>query len=778
VILTPLLDELASLDSPVVLVLDDFHLIDASSIFRSLIFLLDHLPPHMHLVIATRADPRLPIANLRAKGELVELREVDLRFTEGEISLFLERALGLDLSQEQIEKLASRTEGWIAGLQLAAISMIGRKDLRAFIEEFSGSHEYIVDYLTDEVLKSQSDEVQIFLLETSILDSMCAPLCEAVTGQTNAMATLDKLRDAHLFIVPLDDERRWFRYHRLFADHLQKRLQKLYPEKVNNLHRAAGKWFEQAGMLSEAIDHAIQAEDFDRTADLIDQITEEIMMRSEFALYLRWTDALPAPVLNQHPMLGIAKAISLLMTGNPVNEVEHTLDGLVLETEVHLGGKYVAQAIIAVLLGQLSKANQLARQAINLLSGEENKNLRHVTNWIISYTTALESKPSEGLRTLEKVVKEGRASGNEALVAVASIEIAKLFTYQGKLRKAKEVLQEVLDFARDERGNPLPIAGDSLIELGDLFREENHFEEAEKSLIEGIDLSKWGRTATSHRGYLSLAKLRFAQGDVADAYRYFKEAKAQAFFEFNQLYVAVTEAKYRVSRGDLNAAEEWQEERDRIVDPQSLKEKDNAINKHIRKYEDLLRIRILLSQNQYQEALKDLETLLQEMEQLERLDIIIEIHILKALILQEQEQSAEALAALESALTLAKPRGYVRIFLDEGEPMARLLNEASIRRIHAEYTGQLLAASSKGKLERQSISQSSPLPPEIVNPLSERELQVLRLLASPLTSTEIAGELYISVNTARFHIKNIYANLGAHSRTEALDRAKELGLLP
>jgi LuxR family maltose regulon positive regulatory protein len=778
VMLTPLLNELSSLDSPVVLVLDDFHVIDVDLIYRVLSFMLEHLPAQLHLLIATRSDPRLPVAQLRAKGELVELRESDLRFNDQEISQFLENVINLNLPGEQITKLASRTEGWIAGLQLAAISMKGHENLDKFIQEFSGSHEYIVDYLTDEVLKNQPDELHKFLLETSILDRMCGPLCEAVTGQSNGQGTLEALRDAHLFVIPLDDERHWYRYHRLFADHLHKRLRNLHPEKVKSLHRAAGDWFEGAGLLGEAIEHFNRAEDFQQSAHLLEQLAEEEMLRSEFMLFLRLSTALPQAEIDLHPQLGIARAMSLLMTGTPVDEVELMLDGLVCDKDKCLGGKYVVQATIAVIRGEFSTAYELAQRAIDLLTEEEYANLRDLAFWLISYTSSLGSKPSEGLLTLNKVITQSRVSGNEILMATASLEIAKLYTYQGELGKAKEVLEEILDFARDEEGHLLPIAGEVLITLGEIFRQENRLAEAEQTLKDGIDLAKMGRTATAYRGCISLARIKLAQGDVDSTSRYFQTANDLASFEFDRLFVAVAEVRFRISQGDNDAAEKWLEDRGQNIDLRKLRDSEDGIQMYIRKYEMLLKVRILLSRGQLREALTNLEVLQEQMEQQERLDIILEIQILKALVLQKQGELAESLITLETALSLAKPGGFIRIFVDEGEVMARLLRQVFMQEIHTDYVSQLLAAFSKNQPEPESLSQTMFHNDELVDPLSERELQVLRLLTSHLSSTEIAGELYISVNTVRFHIKNIYSKFGVHSRAEALDRAKDLGLLP
>ncbi len=772
-LLAPLLNELMSLESALVVVLDDFHLIDLDPIHRTLTFLLDYCPQPVHLLIATRVDPPMPVARLRAKGELLELREADLRFTPEELKEFLTQLMGLKLSTDQINKLASRTEGWVTGLQLAAISMRGREDVAGFIEAFSGSHEYIVDYLTDEVLIALSEDLQSFLLQTSILDRLTGPLCEAVTGQDGGQATLEQLREAHLFVMPLDDQRTWYRYHRLFADHLQKRLREGQPHLVAGLHRTASRWFEQNGLFAEAIEHALGAQDFERAAALIDQIAEQTIIRSEFVLFLRWAEALPEPVVKARPMLGIAQAMSLLMTGRPVSEVESVVNSLVCETDAHQGGKSVVQATIAVVTGHLSEAYDLAQEAVNRLPIEEHS-LREVAHWIIVYSGALESKPSEGIRDLEKVIQHSEVSGNVMLATAASHEIARLHTFQGQLRRAKKTFEQALDLARDDLGKPLPIAGEGLVGLGDLLREQNYLEQAEQTLLKGIALSSRGRSATLYRGFLSLAKLRLAKGEQYGAIDNIREAKKQAAFKFDQLIVAAAEASARLGLGDIEPAEQWLSERgwgDRTSTPL---ESDNAIDRHMRKYEHLLQVRLLLARDQTEQALASLKALQRQMELQERIDIIIEIEILKALGYQTQDNLTEALAALETALSLASPGGYVRIFVDQGEPMRQLLLEAAARGTKPAYCGQLLAAYAAHKSDE--TGPAHPAQTDMAEPLSARELQVLRLLTSALTSTEIGHELFISANTVRFHIKNIYSKLDVHRRSEAVARAKALGL--
>ncbi len=779
-VLTPLINDLMSLETHVLLVLDDYHLIEADGIHQALTFLLDHLPVQMHIVIATRADPRLPLGRLRAKGELVELREADLRFTSEETDLFLNQVMGLALSEDQITKLTSRTEGWIAGLQLAAISMQGREDISTFVDAFSGSHEYVVDYLTDEVLKGQPQDLQTFLLETSILDRMSGQLCEAVTGQQEGQATLERLRDAHLFVLSLDDERNWYRYHRLFADLLHKRLRQMQPEKVSGLYDRASTWFAEEGLMAEAIEYALRGEDFERSAKLIEQVAEETLFRSEVAMFLGWMERLPEPIVRAHPALGISHAFMLLTTGSPIEEVKSRLEGLNYERETFGALVAAVRAAIGLYQGQLAEAHEIAHHAIDMFPDEEGP-ARGIANWVIGLVEMASSSPAAGIRALEGVVEESRSGGNVMLATTTLCEIARLYTQQGRLHKAEEIYEQALDLAKNEVGKSLPIAGEALMGLGEVYREWNRLEEAEQYLREGVDLTKQWLGSTAYKGHISMARIRLAQGELDAAYDLIDEAKKLAIssetFPVDDLIVAFTEATVRVSQGDLGTAERWLMQRGWGADLAVPKVSGDVVHEHMYKYENLLQVRLLIARNQFDQALTALEPLHQRMKQGGRVDLCIMIKILKALALQAQGELTEAIAALEDALSLAKPGGYIRIFLDEGEAMARLLEEASSRGILTEYVGQLLAAISVSWTEGEHTFPTPLLSTEMVEPLSERELQVLRLLASPLTSTGIAEELYISVNTARFHIKNIYGKLGVHSRVEAVDRAKDLGLL-
>jgi LuxR family maltose regulon positive regulatory protein len=777
-ILTLLINDIAALNTPVILVLDDYHLIDTENIHQTLTFLLEHFPAQMHLVVATRADPHLPIARLRARRQLSELREADLRFTQAESAAFLSDVMDLALPEEQVVKLASRTEGWIAGLQLAAISMQDKGDTAAFIRAFSGSHEYIADYLTDEVLKGQPQELQTFLLETSILERMNGSLCDAVSSQSQGHLTLESLREDKLFVVPLDDERQWYRYHKLFADLLYQRLRQTHPEYVRTLHGRASVWLEQNGLMLEAIEHALRAEDFERAANLIEQIAEETLLRSGVVTFLDWMDKLPGPVVRAHPSLVIYHALMLLLTGSTVDEVESRLNDVKSDTDELEGRILVVRASVAAYQGQLSKANDLASQALSLLP-EVDTPARDQANWVFGVAAMASGGPAQALRALKKIVNESGLGDNIMLHSCALSDIARLYAQQGLLRRAKETYLQSLALALDEQGSPLPIASEALMGLGELARQRNHLVDAESFLVQGVELSKQWHGLMSYRGYISLAGVRMAKGQVDKAHQALREARQAAMdsksLEIDDLIVALAEAKLGALQGDLQVAQSWLVERGWGSDRPPIEQGDDVFSVRMRKYEYLLLVRVLIAQGRAERALAVLESLQLTMEQLGRVDLCIEIEILKALGLRTLGDLDGALVALESALSLAKPGGYMRIFLDEGKPMTRLLRAAASRGVETEYIGRLLAAAPIS--QRADAAQPDRYATELADPLTPRELQVLRLLATRLTSTEIADELYISTNTARYHIKNIYGKLNVHRRADAVGRAKALGLL-
>ena len=772
-LLTTLINEITEISDPFALVLDDYHLlIDAQPIHDALVFLLDHLPPHMHLVIATRADPPLPIARLRGRGQLTELRLTELRFTTDEAAAFLNQVMGLGLSAEDIIALETRTEGWIAGLQMAAASMQGRKDIASFIQALTGSDRYILDYLIEEVFQRQPDRVQTFLLQTAILDRLTATLCNAITNRDDGQSTLEMLERANLFIVPLDNQRRWYRYHRLFADLLRSRLRRAHADLVPTLHRRASEWYEQSGLTAEAIEHSLAAEDFERAADLIEQVAEATLMHSEITTFLGWVDALPDELVRVRPSLCVFHAWSLLLSGRSLDAVESRLQDAARLGDV--GKVAPLRALVAVYQGQMTRAAELSRRALERLS-EDDLFLRSIAAWILGLSQLTDGDLTVGSQALEEVVKMSQQVGNVMITVTAISHLAKLRMRQGRLHEAKATYERALELATDRQGRPLPIAGEALMGLGNLLCEWNELKTATRYLIEGIELTKrWGE-APAMDGYIALARVRQAQGDVDGARDAIQKAQQLAIktdaTELDDLVVALEQARLWVAQGNIKAAMRWVEERGVRDDATEL---EDFISSHLRKYEHLVLSRVLIKQSHPGEALALLEPLLTRMEQQGRIDLMIEIQALKALALQAQDDLAQAMTTLERALSLAEPGGFVRVFVDEGEPMAQLLYQAAARGIAPQYAGKLLAAFPAAE------PPAKPRQPhmEMIEPLSEREIEVLQLIAEGLSNREIAQKLFLSVNTVKVHTYNIYSKLSVHSRTQAVAQARVLGVLP
>lgn len=802
--LTVLINQINAVSEHFVLVLDDYHLITAQPVHDALTFLLDHLPDQMHLVIATRADPPLPVARLRGRGQLTELRLVDLRFTHEEAAAFLNQAMGLALSAQDVAALASCTEGWIAGLQMAALSLQGRDDVSRFIAGFAGSNRYILDYFLAEVLRRESEHVQGFLLRTSILERLCAPLCDAILqgGEpadqrigpamdalpADSRTVLEYLERANLFIVPIDDRREWYRYHRLFSDLLRQRLHQMHPDRVPGLHRRASGWLEQNGLMAEAIDHALAAEDLERAADLITGNGEATLMRGEVSTFLRWVDALPDGLLRARPALSVLYAWMLLWQGQSLKLIESLLRD-VEEGDERVAGRVTAlRGLMAGLQGQVERTVELCTLALEQLP-EEDQFVRTFTLWLLRTTELVSGEGMADIQALDDVLRMSQMADNVMLSVMIACNRAELLMRQGRPHEAAAAYQKAVELATDAQGRRMPIAGQALIGLGELSREWGDLNTAERYLIEGIDLTEQWTEVGPLDAYIALARVRWVQGDMESAWDALRKAQELAvkfdLTDLDDLSVAMFQAWMWISQGNLEPARRWAEERElfRYIDTPLQEEISDSYDLRIRKYELLVLARLLIAQERPGEALKLLGSLIPAAEWRGRPGMLVEIHALQALAYQAQGDLDRAMDALECALSLAQPKGYVGIFAGEGEPMARLMREAAKRGVVVEYVGRLLAAFEDSKFRISDSTLSSDLKPEPLKPetlaesLSERELEVLRLLNTHLSSTEIAEPLCISVNTVRYHIKNIYGKLGVHSRSDAVQRARELGLL-
>jgi LuxR family maltose regulon positive regulatory protein len=794
-VLTPLINEIATIPDRIILVLDDYHLIETQPIHAALIYLLDHLPPQLHLVIATRDDPQLPLARLRARGQLTELRAADLHFTSVEAAEFLNQVMGLDLSTEDIAALETRTEGWIAGLQLAAISMQGHKDTTSLIKSFTGSHRFVLDYLIEEVLEQQSENVQTFLLLTSILDRLTGSLCDALTGQQNGKATLEILERTNLFIIPLDEERRWYRYHHLFADLLRQRLRQTQPAQVPTLHRRASEWYEQNGFVDEAIEYALRGEDFERAAHLIEKATEVVWVRSENTKLQRWLDRLPTELLLSKPQLCIVHAWYLYLNGQ-LEEAEQRLQAA--EQELYrstyrtiedspkedkhppdpdtmrlLGRVAAVRSVLVSSQGDVQGIIQYARQALEFLPDND---LTWRSTALLSLGDAYDyigDIPSAYQTRLE-ALEVRKAIGNVYMIMFASIKLVFTLRDMGKLKQAQEICQQQVELANKSGLSQTTVAGWLLMLWAEVLAEINELDSALQLVNKGAKLTQRDKDVIILSwSCLCLMRVLFSSGELETAEETIQEMNRVALKHDVPLLTSnqmnAWQARIWLAQDKLEAASQWARELEVEV--------DGALSP-LHDFDYVILARILIAQERLDETSRLLERLLEASEAGGRTSRVVEILILQALASQAAGDKIRAMPMLEKALSLAEPGGFIRIFVDEGPHMVSLLYEALTREIAPEYVQRLLAAFPVDEPEKTDSSRTQVSESELVEPLSERELEVLQLIGEGLTNQEIANRLYLSLNTVKVHTRNIYGKLGVNNRTQAVARGRALGILP
>ncbi len=805
-ILTVLINEIITVSDNFVLVLDDYHVIDAKPVDTALTFLLEHLPPQMHLVIATREDPQLPLARLRVRGQLTELRVADLRFTPSEAAGFLNQVMGLNLSAEEIAALETRTEGWIAGLQMAALSMQGRADTASFIQAFTGSHHFVMDYLVEEVLQRQPDRVRSFLLQTSILDRLSGPLCDAVrfgsakspTGQEDGRGMLEALERDNLFVVPLNDNRQWYRYHHLFADVLQAHLTEEQPDRVPILHRRASEWYERNGLPADAVRYAFAAEDFERVADLAELAWPAMDSSFQSAAWLGWVKALPDELIRTRPVLSTQYAWALWMGGEleaseaRLRDAERWLDptgdmsarpegssvGMVVVDEEQFRTLPAQIALVraynAEAHGDVSGTVKYAELALKLTPEEDHLGRAQATV-SLGFTYWASGDLEAAHRALADWINSMQKAGNMVFAIASTFALADIMVAQGRLHEAVRAYKQSLQLASEHDEHVQRVIAHLYLGLAMLYHEMGDQEAAAQHLLKSKELGEQSTLPDwPYRWCLAQAQLKETRGDLEAALDLLDEAK--------RLYVRVTvpdirpiealKARVYVRQGRLPKALAWVHELGLSVDDELS---------YLREFEHIMLARVLIAEyesNHTEHSVPQanglLERLLQAAEEGRRMGSVIEILVLQALAHQAQGNIPLALAPLERALTLAEPEGYVRIFVDEGPPMAALLTRMKDEggRMKA-YIHKLLATIGK----QRDVHPSSFIPQPLVEPLSKRELEVLGLLRTELNGPEIARELMVSLNTMRTHTKNIYSKLGVHNRRAAVRRAEELDLL-
>jgi LuxR family maltose regulon positive regulatory protein len=805
--LTTLLNELAYLPSDAVLVLDDYHLIESRAIHEALAYLIDHLPPQMHLVISTRADPSLPLSRLRARGQLNELRADDLRFIPEEALTFLNQVMGLELMAEDIAELEGRTEGWVAGLQMAALAMRERADVAGFIASFTGSNRHVVDYLAEEVLGQQPEEVRTFLLQTSILDRMCGPLCDAVTFRQSSQEILEYLEHANLFVISLDEERRWYRYHHLFADVLRQRLHREYPDLAPELHKKASAWLEEEGLVTEAMHHALAAQDWDRAVRLIEASGMAVVLSQQVQTMLGWIDEIPEALVRERPIICTIHAIALVFLNRPdaaearLQQAEQYLRGnqTTDETRTILGRVAVIRGAIARFSGDLQRCVELARKALELLPETEataRERAAARTNVALAYQVSGDVRPPNE-RLLEEASAAFRASGAPIALLRSINFLARLRTLQGRLRAAVATYEEATNVVSGRDG-VREVGGNSAayyVGLGDIHRQWNDLDAAERYLRRAAELVGGVLTVdadTVTHGYLSLARLEQARGLHTDARATLEEfanlARRRDFFPPLVARGEATRARLALVQDDLPSAVSWAKASDLDAE-----DKPN----YPREEEYLALARVLISQGRAEpmgshldDAIGLLDRLRKAAEDGGRMSSVIEILLLRALALQARRESSEALAVLERALGLAEPEGYVRLFVDEGVPMAALLSELLKARsrgprgalqhaLHGYIRGLLAEFESPHTNTEPRVpfgyepGQDQPL----LYPLTAREREVLQMISEGLSNQEIAARLFIATSTVKGYVHSIFRKLEVDRRTEAVARARVLHLL-
>ena len=794
-VLTGLLNEIDAAAADLVLVLDDYHAVDSPGVHRTLQFLLDRLPARLHLVIATRVDPPLHLSRLRARGQLAELRARDLRFTSQEAADFLNQAMGLSLSTADVEALEERTEGWAVGLQMAALSLAGRRDVEGFIAQFTGSHRFVLDYLTDEVLSRQPEPVREFLLNTAILTRLSAPLCDAVTGGNDGQAILETLDAANLFLIPLDDTRTWYRYHHLFGTLLRHQLErKVGKAGVAALHERAGDWYSANGHPEDALEHALAAGALDRATELISQHALPRLMRADAGTVIRWIRSLPAEWLDRRPELRLTYAWALVLqleARAAEEQVRAAEQAFAAGTSPEIEGNLaILRGILTLVAGRTREAIDLYERALERLP-KDGDTLRGFLFLELGMAYLIDDDVAAAEQLFERSRTANGRAGNTFWVLVSEWHLAEIRITQGRLHEALALARQSLRLA-EGGGRNAPGAAMAHGVLAEIRREWNDLPAAVELAGRAWELGKHGEIATGLLvGSFTMARVLQSLGDFPGALAALDRAEEIMSRAGQPRFVEIIHAlragiqldRGRIDgdRDSLEAATRWARETG-LLDGwrEGLEEKFPGI--HRREFPFLVAVRILVARGETGTALDMLRHLLALAERSGRIHSIIEILVLESLIRNTRGEAEAALAPLRRALSLAEPGGFVRTFLDEGPELAELIRQAAPGIISPDYARRLAEAfgpDAMAAMAEIAVPVSSPPPPvqDLPEPLSDREVEVLRLIATGLSNADAGRKLFIAPSTVKKHLENIYAKLGTRNRTQAIARAREAGVL-
>jgi LuxR family maltose regulon positive regulatory protein len=784
VYLTALINDIDGKMPPFVMVLDDFHRIMSQQINETLEFFIEHMPPQVHLVISGRADPALSLARLRAQDQLSELRAVDLRFTLEETAAFLNEVMKLELSNEEIAILAGRTEGWVASLQMAGISLKGHENTLDFVSRFSGSHSYILDYLTDEVLSRLDENIRSFLLQTSILKRMTSALCNIVTGREESKDIIKHLENANLFVEPLDKERHWYRYHQLFADLLSAQLAREYPDQESNLHKKASSWFEHEGLMEEAIYHAIAADDFNKAADLIEKVAASFIERSQISTVLALLNRLPKEVIIRRSWLCLCNAWALLL-GGQLDKVEGFVQAaeMSIEEATELSGDTASEyssrikghslairAYVTSARGDISRSIELSLEAAKVLPLGETT--ARSANAINLYHAFLMTGDIVNASKYSKEAYEIASAGSNLYVVLTSICASGIIQMeQGHLQQAEEIFQRAITMGKEwGGGRPLPAATSAFFGLGHLHYEWNHLDTALRFVEQGIELSESAHLWYSeYLRHATLTQIKQAYGENDAALEVVEKMMTKYPPGTTRgINAASWKGRLLLARNDIASLRQWVSAYEALLNISGIPDYLNEMAFLV-----LCRARVALGEVSRIPEL--LERLCERAETQGRTNDLIEILTIRALALTAVGNNIDAITSLQKALSLAEPQGYVRTFVDMGPAMQQLLRRVIRGNAPRDYIHHLLDAFPSSSF-RPVATVSQPETGFSEN-LNQRELEILRLMAAGLSNHKIAERLYISMNTVKWYTRGLYSKLGVTGRTQAVNLARDLNLL-
>lgn len=814
--LTELVNEIAEAVPDLIIVLDDYHEINTQAIHDSLAFLLEYLPPQVRLFISSRVDPPLPLARLRGRGHLAEIKASDLKFTREETYSFLNEVMGLALYKEQVDSIHDRTEGWIAGLQMVAVSMQGRRDATEFMPAFKGTNKDIMEYLTKEVLQQQKEHIRTFLLETCILERLNESLCKAVTGRDDSQQILEQLVANHLFLQPLDDEGRWFRYHHLFRDLLHKQLEATQPGILPALHSRASEWYESQGLMEDAIEHALAAEKFDRAADLIQHIVFTVVGQDKHSIIQDWVARLPEEMVAKNLTICVAGALACEgirqpESGEPYRRYAELISEA-LETPAQPGSPNadITRGFLAVTKsignyhdGNISQAIKLCLAGLKSLP-EDEAMARYALNGVLGmiYWAKGELEASHGY--IEECVRLSKLVSYTYFTSLCTAILAHIRFAWGHLHSAAEGCREAIQLGTAGDGKESPVACYARLLLGEILYQWNYLDESRDNILRAIDLSEQGSEPVIHlNGHMALARIKIALGESDAAINIARQAKITHEGSVgHRLPADIFMTRLWLIVGNVAAASDYAHAWSKFLPMQSreVAQKDsspdliqygiygNDMRDVWSEIPLLTFVRLRLAQGKREGMLELLEDVCRDVEGKGWTNIMVEALILKSLVLHAEGKLRRALRTLENVLAMTENEGYVRVFIDEGLPMFQLLQRAASRGIAPSYVSKLLGAFhlpvldnlnqyGQSRIKGTAPSQLKIGWGHIGEPLTKREIEVVELIAAGFPNRAIAQKLAISLYTVKNHLKHIYQKLDVDNRARASMRARDIGLL-